>query len=764
MILRRLNLLLWTFALMFGAVEVRLFHLQFVERDFWEAEAKKSRTGGRAVPFHRGAIRDRYGRPLAEGRTVHNVMFRFHDFRRGTPIGLLLGAVRMLTGPGSGDDGPPTVRDILVDPRYYADWVLSRTEDWARAQSTIVANDFRFYVSRLLGLAEGEFAAAIKAADRRASYTTLVAGAVERLVGAVAEQELAIRELARSCDADDEQLLLLIDDKIAGIDAAVEQAVARGGASIGTKQLRAIRKDYENREEVVLKVIPYRTVFLLNLVPERYAGFEVRDVDARYYPEDVESISPRLIGWTGYPGDAMLEQTGRDQLEFAELRNRPPETLDVDDAVAIDQLRTRLRHIDYTPDEETGKEGLEGLLEPVLRGTRGWKTEEWDRLQRHKRLLDLVPATDGQDVRLTLDASLQLVAEKVLAEVAHPSAIVLLDPQDGAIRAMATWPNPSRDDLRQHYAALAADDASFPLNQRAYEPPFNLPPPGSVFKLITAAAALEAGVITADTTLECHGTLQVGSETLKCDGRRAHGSVQLLRALEKSCNIYFYRIAREVGQERMFAMAERFGLGLPSGFGSAERLGLGETSTSIRELVKGGTFSRYPANIMRSAVGQAGFDDVTPLQIATMMGAFANGGARIRPYLIDDIGGRPGPRDVPVPVGISRTTYDLIRTAMRQVVQTGTAAAKDGVDLSRFDVAGKTGTPVDGWRNGEVVQHVWFAGFFPYGAPRIAFAVYGERVDDAVHGGAWGRPVLGRLLSEMAVQPELKHYLGGVGP
>ena len=768
MAFKRLRILIWLFAVLVGAVEARLFHLQFVERDFWEAEARKTRTGGNAVPFRRGTIYDRYGRPLAEGRTVHNVEFRYHEFRRTTPIGLLIGANRMLA-----DEVAFIIDDVLYDPEGFVEAALAGTPAWLDDQPRLFRGDYSFYLARLLDLTEVELRDAFDGDGDRRPFAEIFPAAAEEIVAAVHRQERAIRELAESCEADPDELLLALDDHILDIDEKVAESIARASEPPGVKRRRAIRKDHESRPEVVLQSIPYRSVFLVNLVPERYRGFGVRDVDARFYPEEYASIAPLLIGRTGYPTEAVLERTSEDQRRFSELLSRPPEEIDVDMAEEIDALRGRLRHVNYKADEEMGISGLEALLEPVLRGRRGWKIEEWDRRQRNKQLLHKDEPVHGQDVVLTLDASLQLAAERVLAEQNHPrpAAIVLLDARDGAIRALASWPNPSRDDIRTRYGELLADGLLKPLYHRAYRPPDNAPRPGSVFKLIAAAAALERGVLTPGTTIQCDGVLRVGPKTrLQCSKRRAHGLIDLDRALEKSCNIFFYKLARQITSQAMFEMADRFGVGVETGFGDPDRLGLGWPSRKIHELLGPFDPPKYGADVMRMAVGQAGFGDLNALQLALIAAPFSNGGYRVHPYLVDEIGGQRAPRAAPTRVGMSPSTIDIIRRGMVKVTATdaGTAGPSKGYDLTRWGVVGKTGTPIDnfdvdgdndGNRTQDLVYHSCFAGFFPFQAPKLVFAVYGENVGNDLGGGSFGNPILGALLS----QPEMSDYLEGRG-
>ncbi len=746
MALIRLRLLTWIIAALFAIVEGRLVLLQFVTRDFWESEARASRTGGRPVPYRRGSLLDRYGRPLAEGETVHQLSFVLQEFRRETPVGQLLGAGRILLDAAGQAERAMTVRALASQPDEWVRFVLATSEEQIARLPAHLREDLDYYLRRLLDLEAGQFRAARKKlADRAAPAHALVEGSLERVEERARGQLGAIADLAQAIETTPAALIDLIDEEIGEIGAAVERALAASPDPESVKQRRALQKDYESRQRVLERSVTYRAVYLVSLVPERYRGFEIRDVQRRSYPEEFENVSPALLGWVGFPNDEVLRVAEGDWLLYQELRSRPPEEIDVDTAEHIDWLKQQIRHVDYTADEEQGVTGLEGLLEPVLRGRRGWQIVEQDSARRDTRLLEMTPPVHGLDVRLTLDVELQLACQRVLDHRQRDGAIALIDPRDGAIRALATWPSPTRQEIKKDYARLA-EDPSHPLSHRAFRPPGNPPPPGSVFKVVAAAAALESGKVNANTTFACNKHLQVGRTELKCMGQ--HGTISITTALEKSCNIFFYHLAEVVGLDPLVAMARRFGCGEASGFGDPERLGLPPGAVSIGEMACPLQAGRGVTFAMRTAIGHAAIDDVTPLQVAALMAPLANGGRRVRPWLIDTIGGERAPREAPAPLGLSATTLSLIRQGMIAVAETGTARPRDGWDLRPYKVAAKTGTPQ---AEGEK-DHAWIAGYFPHDDPRIAFAIFLANVDEG--GGAACTPVLGELLAQPELQEE----------
>ncbi|MFG0316809.1 MAG: penicillin-binding transpeptidase domain-containing protein, partial [Planctomycetota bacterium JB042] len=498
---------------------------------------------------------------------------------------------------------------------------------------------------------------------------------------------------------------------------------------------------------------PYRAVYLVNLVPGRYGGFSIEDVQQRLYPDDVRDLSPLLVGRVSYATESVLESARADQLEYLEVTSLPPAAIDVEAAERISTLRTRLRHDHDRANKELGIAGLEALLEPVLRGRRGWRIEERDGDKNVQRLIEMVDALDGRHVRTTLDVDLQAACDRVLSQMVERGALVLLDPRDGAIRALATSPNPTRLQVRKEWEDLRNDERQ-PLHHRAFRPPGNPPPPGSVFKIVTAAAALEGGHATAGTTFRCDGTLRVGRTTLKCYQRQAHGDIDLVTALEKSCNIWFYKISREVGLEALLEMASRLGYGEAVGFGDPDVLGLPPGARSIGELPCPFQAGRGVTFTMRTAIGHGAVDDVTPLQVAAMMASVAHGAMRVRPYLVESIGGVPAPRPEPTALGLRPSTLSTLRRGMIAAVETGTARPVGGDDLRVFGVAAKTGTPQAVAKGGRMVDHAWMAGYLPHDAPRLAFALLIEEND--VGGGGATRPVMAELFR----QPEFEALFG----
>jgi penicillin-binding protein 2 len=349
------------------------------------------------------------------------------------------------------------------------------------------------------------------------------------------------------------------------------------------------------------------------------------------------------------------------------------------------------------------------------------------------------PARPGDALHLTLDLALQQEAERSLRD--QVGAVVALDPRDGAILAMASAPSfdPNRFARRLQPADWRAllDSPNHPLQNRAFQ---NTYAPGSIFKPIVALAALEAGVVSPSDTVFCAGAARIYNHSFRCWKRGGHGRVNLHAALRESCDVYFYHLAPRLGIEAIAAQARSFGLGTPTGI----RL-LGEKSGLVpdpRWSLAARRHPWYPGETVSVAIGQGPLL-TTPLQMATVTAALANGGSLVTPHFV---AAEAAP---PRPVAVDSRALELVRNAMVAVVNengTGGAARLRGVA-----VAGKTGTvqvvgqrtPTDGavvpW---ELRDHAWFVSFAPADSPRLVVVVF---VEHGGKGSAAAAPIAKRL-------------------
>ena len=330
----------------------------------------------------------------------------------------------------------------------------------------------------------------------------------------------------------------------------------------------------------------------------------------------------------------------------------------------------------------------------------------------------------GADLILTLDARLQRAAVQALGD--RRGAVVALDPKTGAILALTSWPRYDPNQLDEEWSGLVADE-NRPLVDRALTGRY---PPGSVFKLVVAAAALQEGTVQPDTRFDDEGSWLVGGFKVRNYGDRAFGEHDFREAMAQSVNTTFAKVGTELGAARLARYASAFGVGeeLPW------RLG-------------GGTGSFPDPDGMDTAhVAQASFGQgevlVTPIEMALITAGIANGGRIMAPYLVSEVRDyrqtvleRAEPRVWQAP--ISADTAATLRDLMVGVVDhgTGAAAAVPGVS-----VAGKTGTAEVGAGD----PHAWFVGFAPADDPQIVVAVV---VENAGTGGGVAAPVARAVLA-----------------
>ena len=385
----------------------------------------------------------------------------------------------------------------------------------------------------------------------------------------------------------------------------------------------------------------------------------------------------------------------------------------------------------YLPGDLIGKSGVERAAERALRGREGGKQVEVDARGRPVRVLGRVEPQPGQPVTLTLQLAAQQAAAAGLR--GRKGGAVALDPRTGEVLALCSSPgfdpNWFAGELsRERWAYL--NGPSRPQQNRALRGRYE---PGSVFKIVTAAAALEQGKATAGSRFYCPGHYQLGKWRFSCWRLSGHGALSFTEGIAQSCNVVFMTLGRRVGAEALAGMARRLGCGAPTG------LDIGSESAG---LVPDPEWKRrhrhqswYPGDTCQLAIGQ-GDMLITPLQAAALVSVVANGGYRVQPHLVRAIGEERLPAPRPSPAGLSPQTIRLLRQGLEGVVQRGTARSLRGLGVA---VAGKTGTA----ENPRGAPHAWFVGYAPADHPRVAVAVL---VEGGGHGAAVAAPVAGRMI------------------
>ncbi len=401
----------------------------------------------------------------------------------------------------------------------------------------------------------------------------------------------------------------------------------------------------------------------------------------------------------------------------------------------INRIESRGEKIDpvlQLPEFQIGKTGIERALEDDLRGRAGTRRVEVNARGRVIRELDRSEGSAGEDLHLTLHLGMQKYCLDRLGD--ESAAAVLMDPRNGDLLAMASNPtfdpNPFILGISHKDFNALRDNDHRPLHNKWAS---GMYPPASTFKMIVALAALEEGVIGPSTTHYCPGHLKLGRRKFHCWNRGGHGWVDLRKALERSCDVYFYEIARQVGIDKIGEMARRLGLGVDLGLPvAALSSGLIPTKAWKRkrhetDWLIGDTFN--------AGIGQ-GFVLATPLQLAVMTARIASGSG-VRPRLIRAHGGRPVPDEANDDLGIKPEHFRLVRRGMFSVVNSRRGTAKGSrIRDKDYQMSGKTGTAqvtsgiVDNskvpW---ELRDHALFVGFAPHDKPRFAVAVIVE------HGG-----------------------------
>lgn len=402
----------------------------------------------------------------------------------------------------------------------------------------------------------------------------------------------------------------------------------------------------------------------------------------------------------------------------------------------------------YRPGSLIGKSGLERLFEEKLRGEDGYRLIEVNVRGRELRQVTTQKPVPGQRLVLTIDAGMQAAGEEAFGEQA--GAAVALDVRNGDVLALISLPSYDPAQFARGISAAEwkalVENSRHPMQDKVLRGQY---PPGSTFKIAVALAALEAGVATPETTYSCSGGISLGSHEFRCWNKGGHGAVDLHRALKESCDVWFYRVGMQLGIDRIAAMSHRLGLGQPVGFPFGnERGGL----IPDREWKKKrfGT-AWYEGETVICAIGQ-GYVLATPLQLATMSAAVANGGTVWRPQVVKRIESLQG--DLlwtPTPEKISESQWApanlrALRSALEAVVnEPGGTAYRSHLPEVRY--AGKTGTAQVVGRKGdkmvnsstyEFQDHALFVAYAPAVAPEVAVAVV---VEHGGHGGAAAAPV-----------------------
>ena len=498
--------------------------------------------------------------------------------------------------------------------------------------------------------------------------------------------------------------LLLIPEKAGPIDVALDEIarVAMVGPATRERVRRLVQKQPGFEPVVVLDDITWEEMARLSLAIAEREGIFTGAALRRIYP-----LGPAAAHTIGYVG--RVSRKDLEQFDTASL------------------LRM--------PDFRIGKTGVERTQDETLRGAAGTRLVETTSTGRQRRELGRQEGLSGETLRLTLDADLQAFAAGLFG--AETGAVVLMDVESGGLLAMVSSPSfdpgAFHDGIadRQEWQDLASHPLH-PLSNRAVSGQYA---PGSTFKIAVALAALEARVVSAEQRFFCNGVHELGTGRFHCWRRGGHGHVHLFRALQQSCDIYFYEIAQRTGIDRIAAMARKLGFGAPTGVElPGERGGLVPTKAWKQ---KARNESWQVGETLIAGIGQ-GYVLATPMQLATMTARLANGSRAVLPRLL---GGGTAPA-----LEVDKRHLQLVRSGLAAVTSSRRGTAwKARIKEDGFEMAGKTGTSQVrrisalerrlGVRKNEELSreqrdHALFVGYAPLERPRYAAAVVVE------HGGS----------------------------
>jgi len=470
------------------------------------------------------------------------------------------------------------------------------------------------------------------------------------------------------------------------------------------------------QEIVVKKDLDWENVVALETHQLDLPGVSIRVTPRRNYPH-----GPVLAHVLGYVGEVSQDDISQDRR--------------------------------YHAGDLLGKAGLEKSREQYLRGVNGGQQVEVDAVGRELRVLDEVQEIPGNTLVLSIDLNLQLAAEAALG--GRPGAIVALDPRTGDTLAMVSQPSFDPNVFARGIGAVEwrelVDNPHHPLTNRAIQGQY---PPGSTFKIIVAAAALEEGVINPFTGIYCSGAMQFGDRDFRCWKKGGHGEMFVHDALVQSCDVFFYQVGQRLGVDVIAKYARGFGLGVPSGIGlQHEKGGLIPDS-----LWKKRHFGEpwYAGETLSVSIGQ-GYVTATPMQFAQLIAA-TGAGVRYRPRVVSRIETPEGevlrrfePEELE-PLPARKLTMDLVREGLLDVVNSERGTGKNA-QLPDIMVAGKTGTSQVIKMAGERKKsnelpwkhrdHAWFVAYAPADDPTIAVAVL---VEHAGGGGSVAAPVAHEVL------------------
>jgi len=412
---------------------------------------------------------------------------------------------------------------------------------------------------------------------------------------------------------------------------------------------------------------------------------------------------------------------------------------------------------DTRPGDYVGKFGAEKAFDGFLRGKRGGRQVEVNATGQVVRVLKTVAAQPGHNIYLTIDQQLQEKAEALLSGLA--GAVVAMKPSTGEVLALASSPSFDQNEFAsglslKQWRALQSNPFR-PMENKAIQGEY---PPASTYKIITAIAGLEEGVIDTSTTFYCPGHYRYGDRVFRCWKKGGHGTVDIYKALAQSCDVYFYQVGQKLGVDRLAWHAKASGLGAPTGIRlDHEAHGLIPTA-AWKKRRTGVSWQR--GETLSVAIGQ-GYDLVTPLQMAVLTAAVANGGVAYKPLILKSIESAEGKvvfesqKQVLRKLPASSRTLDIVKRGLWEVVHSKRGTARVA-RIHNMNVSGKTGTAqIIGRRKGDTSRkverasqhkaHALFVAYAPSENPKIAVSVV---IENGEHGSSACAPIAREIIKD----------------
>lgn len=454
--------------------------------------------------------------------------------------------------------------------------------------------------------------------------------------------------------------------------------------------------------------VDFATLSVIEENRDRLPGIDYQVETKRFYP--TRAKAPHLFGYTK-------------EVSERQISDNPQE---------------------YHLGDVVGANGIEAAYEKYLRGRRGVQfmmvNARGQVMGNYNDGKNDIPVKEGDDLYTALDAGVQALAESLLTD--KHGAVVAIDPTDGGIIALVSKPDYDPELLSGFtpanvWNALNTDPAK-PLFNRATLTRY---PPGSTFKMVLATAALQEGITNTDYRVNCTGAFRFGNHVFK--DLHVHGSTNIIEAIQRSCNVFFFGMMLKVGFERWTHYGQQYG------FGSATGIDIGEENPGLlpseqyfdRVYGKGRWTQGYLVSL---GIGQ-GELGVSPLQMACYASTIGNKGTYYRPHVVRKIRDKESGQLLAVPVesrklDVDDKVFDIVKEGMYRCVNlpggTGALAKVAGIT-----VAGKTGTA----ENPHGKDHAWFIGFAPFDHPKIAICVL---VENAGFGGVFAAPIGGMCMEK----------------